>query len=255
MRKYVKTAYLASLEKTNNGLLYLFPYILIKIFTLIGLIFIWKVVMSSGVDVGMNMKQMLTYTYISALLADMLVVRTAASGWLSEGVLQKLYGHPLSVIGQLIAHTIGGWIPTLLLFSLPMILISSLLEVSLVPDSILFLPSLLLCITLGFAIDLLFACLSLKLKSMNWLISRIRMAIAAVLSGTIIPIRLLPFEMAEIMMYQPYASLGGAPLSIFVGTPDKSRIIALQLFWNIVLWPIALFIWNKSKEEMVSYGG
>ena len=255
MRKYVKTAYLASLEKINSGFLYLFPDILIKIITLIGLIFIWKVVMSSGINVGMSTQQMLTYTYLSALLSDMLVIRTVASGWLSEGVLLKLYGHPLSVIGQLMAHTIGGWTPTLLLFSLPMILFSPLLKVSLVPDSALFLPSLLLCITLGFAIDLLFACLSLKLKSMNWLISRIRFAIAAVLSGTVIPIRLLPFGMAEIMKYQPYASLGGAPLSIFIGAPDKIRIIALQLIWNLILWPTALLIWNKSKEEIVSYGG
>ena len=89
---------MACLEKTNGGVLYLMPDIFIKICTLIPLIYMWKAVMSSGADVGMTMDQMLTYTYAGALLSDMMVVRTQATVWLSEGVLMKLYGRPLSVI-------------------------------------------------------------------------------------------------------------------------------------------------------------
>ena len=90
MIKYAKTAHMACLEKTNGGVIYLMPDIFIKICTLIPLVFLWRVVMSSGVDVGMSMQQMLSYTYVSALLSDMLVVITAASGWISEGVLMRL---------------------------------------------------------------------------------------------------------------------------------------------------------------------
>ena len=255
MNKYVKTAHLSALEKTNGGIVYLLPDILIKIFTLIPLIYLWRVVMSSGAEVGMTLEQMLTYTYISALLTDMLVVKTAASGWLSEGVLLKLYGRPLPVLSQLAAQTIGSWIPMLLLFSLPMVLLSPLFDVRLIPASPLFFPSLVLCITLGFAVDFLFACLSIKLRNMNWLIGRMRMAISAIFSGTVIPIKLLPFGMAEVMKYQPFASLGGAPLSIFAGTADAGETIALQIVWNLVLWPVALVVWKKSQEGMVSYGG
>ena len=253
--KYLKTAQLSALEKTNGGIIYLFPDILIKISTLVPLVFLWRVVMSSGVDAGMSLEQMLAYTYASALLADMLVVKTQASGWLSEGVLQKLYGRPMPVVAQLVAQTVGGWTPMLLLFSLPMALISPLFGVRLVPASPLFPVSLLLCISLGFAIDLLFACLSIKLRNMNWLIGRMRAAISAVFSGTIIPIRLLPFGIAEVMKYQPFASLGGAPLSLFVGSADTGETIALQLVWNLVMWSVALLVWHKSQEGMVSYGG
>ena len=255
MNKLLFTARLSAQEQTNGGLIYLLPDILIKVFTLIPLIFLWRVVMSSGAEVGMSMGQMLTYTYVSALLADMLVVKTAASGWLSEGVLLKLYGRPMPVLSQLAAQTVGAWTPALLMFSLPMALAAPLFGVRLLPASPLFFVSLLLCISLGFAVDFLFACLSIKLRNMNWLIGRVRMAIATVLSGTIIPIRLLPFGIDKAMKYQPFASLGGAPLSIFTGAADVGETLALQIVWNLILWPLALFVWKKSQEGMVSYGG
>jgi len=255
MNKYAKTAHLSALEKMNGGIIYLLPDILIKIFTLIPLVFLWRTVMSSGVEVGMSLDQMLTYTYISALLSDMLVVRTAASGWLSEGVLLKLYGRPLSVIGQLTAQTAGGWLPMLLMFSMPMAIVAPLFAVSLIPASALFPVSLLLCITLGFAVDLLFACLSIKLRNMNWLIGRMRVAITTIFSGTVIPIKLLPFGLSEMMKYQPFACLGGAPLSVCVGAANVVETIGLQIAWNLILWPAALIIWKKSQEGMVSYGG
>ena len=255
MKKYAKTAHLSFLERTNGGLIYILPSIVIKICTLIALIYLWRVVMSSGADVGMSLGQMMTYAYVSAILADMLVVQTAASGWLSEGVLMKFYGRPMPVFGQLAAQTVGGWVPELLLFSLPMVLIAPVFGVSLIPASPYFLLSLLLCISLGFAVELLFACLSIKLRNMNWLIGRMRMAVGAIFSGTVIPIRLLPLGLAEVMKYQPFASLGGAPLTIFVGAADVAETLLLQVIWNIVLWPVAILVWKKSQEGMVSYGG
>lgn len=255
MMKYLKTAQLSALEKTNGGIVYLLPDIIIKICTLVPLVFLWRMVMSSGAKVDMTTGQMLTYTVVSALLADMLVVRTPASGWLSEGVLLKLYGRPLPVLGQLIALTAGSWLPMLLLFSLPTACFSPLLGVDLTPASPCFLLSLLLCISLGFAVDFLFACLSIKLRNMNWLINRIRTAIVSILSGTVIPISLLPFGFAKALMYQPFASLGGAPLSIFAGAANVGETITLQILWNLILWPLALFAFRKSQEGMVSYGG
>ncbi|NLO85724.1 MAG: hypothetical protein GX096_09905 [Clostridiales bacterium] len=239
----------------NEGILWQLPDVFIKICTLIALVTLWRVVMLENVDTGMTMEQMLCYTYLNALLADMMVVKSPASGWLSEGVLLKLFGRPQSVLGQLIAITVGGWVPMLLLFSLPMALASPLLGIRLIPASLWFFPSLLLCISLGFAVDMLFACLSIKLRNMSWMISQIRTAIIALFSGTIIPIRLLPLGLDQAMKYQPFAYLGGASLSIFTGTSQPYEVIALQVFWNLILWSIALYVMRKSQEGMVSYGG
>lgn len=255
MQKYLSSAYLSFTEKTNGGILYLLPEVLIKICTLIPLMYLWRSVMLSGAETGMTMPQMLTYTYVSALLSEMLVVETRASGWLSEGVIMRLYGRPLTVVGQLMAQTAGGWLPMLLLFSLPMTALAPLFGINLIPASPMFFISLVLCVSLGFAVDLLFACLSIRLRNMSWLVSRIRMALATLLSGTIIPMRILPFGIGEILKYQPFASLGGAPLSIFTGAAGIWETLLVQTGWNLILWPMALLVFKKSQERMVSYGG
>jgi ABC-2 type transport system permease protein len=254
-RKYLKSAWMSALEKTNGGVVYLMPEIVIRIITLIALLNLWRVVMSSGVEVGMTITQMLSYTYLSAILSKMLDVKTAAVGWLSEGVIMKLYGRPLSVLGQLIAETVGGWLPSLLLFSLPVAAASPLFNINLTPATPLFFLSLFLCVSLGFAVDVFFACLSIKLRNMNWLIGRIRAAITSLLSGSIIPISLLPAGAETFFRLQPFASLGGAPLSIFVGSTDAGKTVFVQIIWNLTLWPLALLAFHLSQEGMVSYGG
>jgi ABC-2 type transport system permease protein len=255
MYKYYVTARMSAQEQTNGGVLYSLPTIILKICTLIPLLFLWKTIMSSGAKVEMSLPQMLSYTFLSSILADMLVVKTAATGWLSEGVLLKLYGRPFSVLGQLMAQTVGGWVPMLLMYSMPVLFLAPLLGVRLIPASPVFFLSLLLCISLGFAIDFLFACLSIRLRNINWFIDRIRAAIIVVLSGTIIPIRFLPFGLSTIMRFQPFAALGGSPLSIFVGAGDVGETLLLQIAWNIILWPVAILAFKKSQERMVSYGG
>ena len=246
---------MSALEKLNGGILWLLPDLFLKACTLAALLFLWRIVMESGAQAEMGLAQMLTYTYVSALMSDMLVVQTAATGWLSDGVILKLYSRPLPVLAQLAAQTCGGWVPQLLLFSLPMAAAAPLFGVSLAPRSLLFLPSLFLCVSLGFAIDAFFMCLSMKLRNMNWLVGRLRLAVSTLFSGTFIPIRLLPFGLDRIMRYQPFASLGGAVLSLFTGTQDVMETLAMQLFWNLALWPAALYVYKKSLEGMMSYGG
>ncbi|MDL2215783.1 hypothetical protein LJB77_01790 [Ruminococcaceae bacterium OttesenSCG-928-N02] len=255
MNRYIKTAHMAAIAKTNGGVLYMLPDLFIKAFTLLAQISLWWVVMSADVNVGMTFAQMLSYTYAGALLKDFLVVRTPATGWLSEGVLLGLYGRPLLILGQLAAISLGGYIPMLLAFSVPMFLLSPLLGVELVPRSPLFLLSLLLCISLGFAVDILFACLCIKMRNVSWLVDRIREAITLLLSGTVIPIALLPSGFSQVLRYQPFASLGGAPLSVLVGLGDARELVLTQLAWNLILWPLAIYIFRKSQEGVVSYGG
>lgn len=254
---YTKTAKMMISGQTNGGLIYLVPQIATKLIYLIPLLFIWQVVMSGGraVDVGMDTATMLSYTYVNALLLDMTAVSTAASAWNYEGLLITLFTRPMSVFGHLIAQTIGGWVPMLLMFSLPMAAISPLLGISVVPATMWFFPSLLLCISLGFAIDFLFACLAIKLRGVSWLITVIRWAIVSLLSGTVIPFKLMPFGLDKVFALQPFGSLGGAALSVFTGISDPLSVILIQLFWNAVLWPTAIIVFKKSQEGMMSYGG
>lgn len=255
LNKYSSTIIISMRKQTNGGIIYLFPNIIVRLMYLLPLMFLWRVLASQGVEVGMSLEQMLTYTLMNALLGEMLVVQTFMSSWNYEGQVLSLYLRPQPVFGQIIAQTIGEWIPMLLAFSIPMLFIAPLIGVTVIPATLWFFPSLLLCISLGFAIDFIFACLTIRLKGLSWLSHSIKMAIMTLFSGTVIPFKILPFELTKAFEYQPFGSLGGAPLSLFTGISDPVRIIPVQIFWNITLWTVAVVWFRKSKERQVSYGG
>jgi ABC-2 type transport system permease protein len=71
----------------------------------------------------------------------------------------------------------------------------------------------------------------------------------------VIPFRLFPSGLSQILELGPFGSLGGAPLSLFVGSADPARILSAQLFWNAVLWAAALLWFRGVRERLVSYGG
>ncbi len=253
--KFLKTAQISLQGQTNGGTLYLLPNIIVKVIYLVPLMFIWRVLASSGVEVGMSLSQMLTYTYLNTLLSELLIVRSFMTDWNADGKLIGLFARPMPVIGQVISQTVGSWIPMLLMFSLPMAAVGPLLGISLVPRTLWFLPSLLLCVSLGFAFEFIFICVFLRMRNVMWLTSVIRMAITSLFSGTVIPFKILPFGLTRLFEYQPFGSLGGAPLSLFVGTAEPERIIPIQIFWNIVIWTLAVVWFKKSRERIVSYGG
>lgn len=136
--------------------------------------------------------------------------------------------------------------PDAAFFSLPLLCAAPFLGISVLPASPWFF-SLLLCISLGFAIDFLFACVAIELRGISWPARMIRTAIVALFSGTVLPFRLLPFGLARVFELQPFGSLGGAPLALFVGTAAE-RILLAQVFWNLTLWPAAILWFCRSRE-------
>jgi ABC-2 type transport system permease protein len=253
--KYIKTAQMTAQSQTNGGIFYLLLGYLLRGIYLIPLLFLWRSLMSSGVDSGMSLQQILTYTYISTLIGDLLVIRSRLSDWLYEGLVISLFQRPITIFGQVIFQTLGECVPLLLLFSLPMALVAPLFGVSLMPVSLWFIPSLVLCISLGFAIDFMFACLLIRLMNARWLVTVIRNAVVWLFSGSFIPFVALPFGIGNVFSYLPFGSLGGAPLSIYTGLSKPIKIILIQLFWNLILWPFAIYTFKKSQERLVSHGG
>ena len=253
--KYFKTAYMSGASKTNGGIAYLLVNHALQVVYLLPLLLLWRNLMAGGVEAGMSLPQMLTYTYLGVIFADVLVVQTPASNWLYEGLLISLYQRPMGVLRHLAAQTVGNWIPTLLLFSGPMLLAAPLFGVSLSSHSWWALPSLLLCISLGFAVDFMFACVTIRLQNASWLVYSIRSALVVFLSGRVIPFAAFPWGIGELLQYLPLGSLAAAPLALYTGLADAGPTIALQIGWNIVLWPLALWIWKRAQEGMVSYGG
>ena len=253
--KYCKTATMTAKAQTNAGVFYLLPNYILKIVYLVPLIFLWRTLMTSGVKTDMSLTQMLSYTYMSTLLGGLLVVRTPLGNWIYEGLIIGLYQRPLSIYGHIVAQTIGTSLVDLLLFTLPMLILSPLFAVTITPVSWWFLVSLILCFSLGIAMDFIFACIQIRMINASWLVYNIRNAIVLVFSGCVIPLAILPWGLGNILIYQPFASLGGATLAIYTGISEPFKTIIVQVIWNIVLWILAVVFFNKSQERMISHGG
>ena len=255
IHKYMATARIAMQGKTGGGVLYMVPDMLMKVVYLVPLLFIWKTLAESGYEAEMSVPQLLSYTYVNALLADLTVVNTYLSAWDYDARSMELFTRPMPVFGQVIARTIGEWMPQLLLFSLPMFLAAPLLGIQILPKTLWALPSLALGVSLGFAFEILFCCVTIRLRNVSWPTYLIRSAVVSFFSGTVIPFRILPFGMDRWMRYQPFGSMGGAFLSLYVGSAGALEVIPAQLFWNLVIWLWAAVWFQKSRERMVSFGG
>lgn len=249
------TARMALLSKTGGGVLYMFPDIALKVIYLVPVMFIWKSLAESGYEAEMSVSQLLSYTYVNALLTDLMVVNTFLSAWNYDTRSMELFTRPMPVFGQVISRTMGEWTPMLLMFSLPMFLAAPLFKIRILPGTLWVIPSLLLSVSLGFAFEFLFYCVTVRLRNVFWLTYVIRSAVTSFFSGTVIPFKILPFGMDKWIQYQPFGSLGGAFLSLYVGNTEASETIPVQLFWNIVIWIAAAVWFRRSRERMVSFGG
>lgn len=253
--KYMATARMAVRGKMGGGVFYMFPNIIMKAVYVVPVMFIWKALAGSGYEAEMSVSQLLSYTYVNALLADMLVVNTCLSAWDYDTRSMEMFTRPLPVFGQVISRTIGEWIPMLLLFTIPMFLAAPLFRIRILPGTLWVIPSLVLSVSLGFAFEFLFYCVTVRLRNVSWPVHVIRSAVTSLFSGTVIPFKILPFGMDRWLSYQPFGSLGGAFLSLYVGSAEASEIIPVQLFWNVVIWIAAAVWFQRSRERMVSFGG
>ena len=253
--KFMATTRMAMQDKMGSGVFYMLPDIFMKVIYLIPVMFIWKTLAESGYEVEMSVSQLLSYTYVNALLTEMMIVNTCLSAWNYDTRSMEMFTRPMPVFGQVISRTIGEWIPMLLLFSLPMSLAAPLLKIRILPKTLWVIPSLVLSVSLGFAFEFLFYCVTVRLRNVSLLTYVIRSSVVSFFSGTVIPFRILPFGMDRWISYQPFGSLGGAFLSLYVGSAKASEIIPVQLFWNIVIWIAAAVWFRRSRERMVSFGG
>jgi|GEM_PF-148010 len=268
MRKYLITMRLSASRAFDGGLLYILSGYLLKSACLFILLMLWRALAQQGADLGgLSLDQLLTYTLLAAIFGEQLNVLTPATTAFWEGAIISRYMRPLPVLAQLMAETVGSWLPGLLLYSVPTLIIAA--SAGLNPGiaflanagtgfparGLLFLISLLLAMALGFAMDFIFASLVIYVKNASYQAYQIRRAIVSLFSGALIPFTLLPWGMGRVFELLPFGSTASAPLLIFVGTGNPARLICLQIIWNLIFWAAALILFRRSEERLVSYGG
>ena len=256
MKRFLYTAKMKIKETSTFGAVNLIGEYMLRGAGALAMLLIWRTLAQNGGDLnGMTLRQLTTYTLLTAILHPMLDVRTPISSWLHEGVLQSLYQRPMGVLSQLTAMTLGSWVMQLLCLSLPLALLMPLVGGTLAPTSLWFLPSLILAVIQGFCVDFLFGCLIVRAANMSWQIECLRTALTGLLTGAVIPFALLPWGIGDYLAVSPLGTLAGASLSLYVGTGDPAALIPAQILWTALLLPLSVYCFRKSTERMMSYGG
>ncbi len=259
LRSCAKTAALAA-TGSIDGPLFLFDYALraLRVGVLLAL---WRVLFADADPdrLPMPLAAVLTYTLMAEVFADLLGVRTDLWVALWQGTIVRHFTRPMGLVAQFGSEAAGRFALHFLLFSLPLLLIAPWLGVDVRPASagagLLLGVSLLLSVAVGLALDFLFVGLSVALDQPPFLFHSVRGAIAGVLGGRVVPLSLFPFGLGPRCEWLPFASLGWAPLAIYVGAGEPARLLAAQAFWAVALWPLVLWLWRSSRERLVAYGG
>jgi ABC-type uncharacterized transport system, permease component len=261
LKKYYATVSMCAAQAFDGNFLCVAADYAVRFIRFLVLILIWRSLAATGADFnGLTLDRILTYLLMASVLHQQLNIITPATSALWEGSIIGRYTRPVPVIGSFVAETVGRWwIPVFLFYSLPLWLASPLFDISPLPAGpacgLLSVLSLALSASLGFALDILFAALAMRMKNGCWAAMVVREALASIFSGALIPFAVLPWNLGEIFELLPFGSIANAPLSVYIGTGDTVRLLLLQVFWNVTLWFAALRIYRKSEERMISYGG
>ena len=46
-----------------------------------------------------------------------------------------------------------------------------------------------------------------------------------------------------------------APLAIYTGAGNPLSLLASQVIWASVLWPLANLLWRRNREKLAGHGG
>jgi ABC-type uncharacterized transport system permease subunit len=259
LRQWWATAWLSGAGALAESPLFAVDYLL-RALRVCVLLALWRVVLGGREDAPpMSLDSVQSYALLAEVFSDQLNVRTTLSDAFWQGTITQHFLRPMALVPQFAAEMLGGWLVGLVLFSLPLLLAAPLLGVDPRPANALalvaFAASLLLAICVGVAIDFIASALTVALEQPVWLVQWVRHAVSVVLSGAVVPLALLPWGLGPILEWLPFASLAWAPLAIYTGMGDAPRLLALQVFWALALWPLAGWLWRANREKVVGYGG
>ncbi len=258
MNRYWTHGRMCAAQAFDGGVFYVFSGYALRVLQPVVLMLLWRQLLS-GSSPPLSLRAVLTYTLWSSLLAQQLNVHTTACDDFWDGSFGMRFLRPAGVLSQVFAETVGRWVPGLLLYTLPAFALALLIGIPAAPVTpvagLLGGASLLLSVSLGFAVDFLFMSLSVNWKNASYQAVILRSAVMKVCSGAVIPFAALPGAVGAVLSCLPFGALAGAPLSIYAGLSAPLQPILLQVFWNAALWPLALYCVRRSEEKLVSFGG
>lgn len=258
-RQYAKNMMMESAAAIGESRVFVFGYAL-RLLRVLALLTIWRTILTGrGVVSGYSLEGVLTYTLISEACSGLMNGKTGLENSWFNGSITTRFLRPVSLLHQFSSEMLGRAAVGIVLFSLPLIALSPLLAVRVAPVTIAmggaFLVSVAASVAVGLAQEYLIVGIGISMQVHPYAISNMRAAITGLLSGALVPLALLPWGLGQWLNWLPFASQASAPLRIYIGAGSAVKLISLQCFWIVILWPAASWIWRINREKMVLFGG
>lgn len=261
--KYVSIAQTAMQQAIAYRLTTLFTIALTFIWVFI-LYYLWKAAFSSrSMIAGFTWDEMRTYVVLAYAVNALVGWRVGAQmmATIRTGDVAAELVRPLNYCGTQIARAVGYAVVEGVL-SLVLTLVVGLLFLDIQPPASPAMAALfVLSLLLGFLSKALivFGVSLLTFWTLNGVgLMWSQQAVLQVLSGTIVPVALLPGWLRLAAEILPMRGIVSTPLMLYLGKADGWQILqllALQIGWLVVLWLAANWAWRRAFRALETQGG
>ncbi len=207
-----------------------------------------------------------TLTYYILLILVVTLTNAWGGYFLSLDILQgnivKELMKPFSpfwnhILNNLVEKVIKLMIPLplfiLILWFFPQVFTPSLFEPRLWP---IFLLSIALAMSLGFAFDIIFGVLAFWLEDVQQ-IRHYKETLQIITSGTLIPIAVMPAKIQAVVNVLPFRSIISTPIEILLGRLHDTALLSalsLQIAWLAITIIILYVLWHRGLKRYAPPG-
>jgi len=239
------------------------PFV-IQFITIVVFIYFWRAVYAGNGSApwGLSLRQTLNYIILAQVL-----IQLWEEGYigffgylLRQGQMAVELLRPIDFQLQMYLRQLAFWIYFVIQRS-PLVLVAWLFFGLQLPSDpwvwVAFVISLLLGLTVVFFFEWCLACLVFYTTEVHGLYQT-RTALARFLSGSLVPLALMPAWLQAVTGVFPFAQVISVPISLLIGiTPlaDAPRLWLIQLLWVVGLGILSRLIFNVAIRKVTVQGG
>ena len=232
-------------------------------FQLLAMLYVWRLLLESGKDFGgYTWPQMKAYLLVAFVTSSLVSAygdfRMAAR--IRDGLVSLDLVKPVTYQTARFAETVGrAALELAVTFAVAgsIALVTGGIPVPDLPQLLLFAVSIAAVVPLKFLVVYLSTLLCFWTQ--NYMgVAWARTSLVALLSGSLIPLVLLPSWLQTTAMLLPFASLTATPAAIYLGQATGGEALGLlltQAGWVTVLWVAGRLVWRFAVRQLTVHGG
>ncbi|MBQ0977936.1 ABC-2 family transporter protein [Micromonospora sp. M61] len=227
-------------------------------------VFLWRAVYAhTSTPPGLALTSLTTYVVLAQVLALLHAnkVDDVVAGEVYRGDIAVSLLRPANYVLTCLVTNLPAAVVTAALAGGPVLLAFALLTPLRTPtlaNVLLFSVAAALSVLLAFEVNLLVG-LAAFVSTNTWGIRMIKNAGVAFLAGQIVPLSLLPQDVARVIRLLPFQGLIDGPLRLLLGTyrsaAEAGGILAVQAVWVLVLLGVTALAWRGALRRIEVVGG